>query len=40
MPASENAVAEVLAAYSAARNSSDTNAVMSLYAEDGVSMPL
>jgi uncharacterized protein (TIGR02246 family) len=35
----EQAVAEVLAAYSAALNASDANAVMPLYAEDGVFMP-
>jgi uncharacterized protein (TIGR02246 family) len=35
----EQAVAEVLAAYGAALNASDTNAVMPLYAEDGVFMP-
>jgi uncharacterized protein (TIGR02246 family) len=35
----EQAVAEVLAAYGAALNASDTDAVMPLYAEDGVFMP-
>jgi len=39
MTANEKAVAEVLAAYNAALNSSDTNAVMPLYMEDGVFMP-
>ena len=39
MTASEGAVAEVLAAYNAALNASDTNAVMPLYADDGVFMP-
>ena len=39
MTANEQAVAEVLAAYSAALNASDTDAVMPLYAEDGVFMP-
>jgi uncharacterized protein (TIGR02246 family) len=39
MTANEKAVAEVLAAYNLALNSSDTNAVMPLYAEDGVFMP-
>jgi len=39
MNANEQAVAEVLAAYSAALNASDTDAVMPLYAEDGVFMP-
>jgi uncharacterized protein (TIGR02246 family) len=39
MTANEKAVAEVLAAYNAALNSSDTNAVMALYTEDGVFMP-
>jgi uncharacterized protein (TIGR02246 family) len=37
--ANEQAVAEVLAAYNAALNSSDTNQVMPLYADDGVFMP-
>jgi ketosteroid isomerase-like protein len=39
MTRNENAVAEVLSAYNAALNSSDTNAVMPLYAEDEVFMP-
>jgi uncharacterized protein (TIGR02246 family) len=39
MTANEKAVAEVLAAYNDALNSSDTNAVMPLYVEDGVFMP-
>lgn len=39
MTANEEAVAEVLHAYNIALNSSDTNAVMPLYAEDGVFMP-
>jgi uncharacterized protein (TIGR02246 family) len=39
MTANENAVAEVLAAYNIALNSSDTNAVMPLYMDDGVFMP-
>jgi uncharacterized protein (TIGR02246 family) len=39
MTANERAVAEVLSAYNQALNSSDTNAVMPLYAEDGVFMP-
>jgi uncharacterized protein (TIGR02246 family) len=39
MTANERAVAEVLSAYNQALNSSDTNAVMSLYAHDGVFMP-
>lgn len=39
MTANEKAVAEVLDAYNIALNSSDTNAVMPLYAEDGVFMP-
>jgi uncharacterized protein (TIGR02246 family) len=39
MTASEKAVADVLSAYNAALNSSDTSAVMPLYAEDGVFMP-
>jgi uncharacterized protein (TIGR02246 family) len=39
MTANEDAVAEVLDAYNVALNSSDTNAVMRLYAEDGVFMP-
>jgi uncharacterized protein (TIGR02246 family) len=39
MTANEKAVAEVLSAYNAALNSSDTNAVMPLYATDGVFMP-
>jgi uncharacterized protein (TIGR02246 family) len=37
--ANEKGGAEVLAAYNDALNSSDTDAVMSLYAEDGVFMP-
>lgn len=39
MASNELAVAEVLAAYNNALNSSDTNAVMPLYMEDGVFMP-
>jgi uncharacterized protein (TIGR02246 family) len=39
MTANERAVAEVLSAYNRALNSSDTNAVMPLYAKDGVFMP-
>jgi uncharacterized protein (TIGR02246 family) len=39
MTTNEQAVAEVLAAYNVALNSSDTNAVMPLYTEDGVFMP-
>jgi uncharacterized protein (TIGR02246 family) len=39
MTANEQAVAEVLAAYNVALNSSDTDAVMPLYMEDGVFMP-
>ncbi len=39
MTQNEKAVAEVLAAYNVALNSSDTNAVMPLYADDGVFMP-
>ena len=39
MTPNEKAVAEVLTAYEAALNSSDTNAVMPLYADDGVFMP-
>ena len=39
MTPNEQAVAEVLAAYGAALNASDTDAVMPLYAEDGVFMP-
>jgi uncharacterized protein (TIGR02246 family) len=38
MTANEQAVAEVLSAYNQALNSSDTNAVMPLYAQDGVFM--
>jgi uncharacterized protein (TIGR02246 family) len=38
MTANERAVAEVLSTYNQALNSSDTNAVMPLYAEDGVFM--
>jgi uncharacterized protein (TIGR02246 family) len=39
MTPNEKAVADVLAAYNDALNSSDTNAVIPLYAEDGVFMP-
>jgi uncharacterized protein (TIGR02246 family) len=39
MTANEQAVAEVLSAYNQALNSSDTDAVMPLYAQDGVFMP-
>jgi uncharacterized protein (TIGR02246 family) len=39
MTANESAVAETLSAYNQALNSSDTNAVMPLYAQDGVFMP-
>jgi uncharacterized protein (TIGR02246 family) len=39
MTENEQAVADVLSAYNAALNSSSTNAVMALYAEDGVFMP-
>jgi uncharacterized protein (TIGR02246 family) len=39
MTENEKAVAEVLSAYNAALNSSNTNAVMPLYAEGGVFMP-
>jgi uncharacterized protein (TIGR02246 family) len=39
MNAIETAVAEVLAKYQDALNNSDTNAVMRLYADDGVFMP-
>jgi uncharacterized protein (TIGR02246 family) len=39
MTENEQAVAEVLSAYNAALNSSNTNAVMPLYAKDGVFMP-
>jgi uncharacterized protein (TIGR02246 family) len=39
MTANERAVAEVLSTYNQALNSSDRNAVMPLYAEDGVFMP-
>jgi uncharacterized protein (TIGR02246 family) len=39
MNANENAVAAVLARYEDALNASDTDAVMLLYAEDGVFMP-
>ena len=39
MTPSEGAVAEVLAAYNAALNASDTNAVIALYTDDGVFMP-
>jgi uncharacterized protein (TIGR02246 family) len=38
-PEDAAAIREVLSSYSAALNASDTNAVMPLYAEDGVSMP-
>jgi uncharacterized protein (TIGR02246 family) len=39
MNANEKAVAEVLGKYQDALNQSDTNAVMKLYARDGVFMP-
>lgn len=39
MTANERAVAEALSAYNQALNSSDMNAVMPLYAENGVFMP-
>ena len=39
MTANESAVAETLSAYNQALNSSDTNAVMPLYAQDGVFLP-
>jgi uncharacterized protein (TIGR02246 family) len=39
MKSIEDAVATVLARYQDALNASDTNAVMRLYAEDGVFMP-
>ena len=39
MNANERAVADVLAKYQDALNDSDTNAVMRLYADDGVFMP-
>ena len=39
MKSIEDAVAAVLARYQEALNASDTNAVMPLYAEDGVFMP-
>jgi uncharacterized protein (TIGR02246 family) len=39
MNADEQAVAEVLKTYERALNASDTNAVMALYAPDGVFMP-
>ena len=39
MNANEKEVAEVLAKYQVALNNSDTNAVMRLYADDGVFMP-
>jgi uncharacterized protein (TIGR02246 family) len=39
MTTNEKTVADVLSAYNQALNSSDTNAVMSLYAQDGVFMP-
>jgi uncharacterized protein (TIGR02246 family) len=38
-PEDAAAIREVLSSYSAALNASDTNAVMPLYAEDGVFMP-
>jgi uncharacterized protein (TIGR02246 family) len=39
MTFAEKAVADLLATYNEALNSSDTSAVMPLYAEDGVFMP-
>src|SRR5258706_3678221 len=39
MTTDENAVAAVLASYEKALNESDSNAVMKLYAADGVFMP-
>jgi len=39
MTPNEQAVADVLAAYNTALNSSDTDAVMPLYTDDGVFMP-
>jgi len=39
MTPNEQAVADVLTAYNAALNSSDTDAVMPLYTDDGVFMP-
>lgn len=39
MTANEKVVADVLAAYNQALNSSDTDAVMALYTPDGVFMP-
>jgi ketosteroid isomerase-like protein len=39
MTANEQSVVDVLSAYSQALNASDTNAVMPLYARDGVFMP-
>jgi uncharacterized protein (TIGR02246 family) len=39
MTTNEQAVTDVLAAYNAALNASDTNAVMRLYSDDGVFMP-
>jgi uncharacterized protein (TIGR02246 family) len=39
MTPNEKAVADVLAAYNVALNSSDTNQVMPLYMDDGVFMP-
>ena len=39
MKETESAVSTVLARYQDALNASDTNAVMPLYAEDGVFMP-
>jgi uncharacterized protein (TIGR02246 family) len=39
MNANEKAISDVLAQYQDALNNSDTNAVMRLYADDGVFMP-
>jgi uncharacterized protein (TIGR02246 family) len=39
MTPNERAVSDVLVAYNAALNASDTNAVMPLYTEDGIFMP-
>jgi uncharacterized protein (TIGR02246 family) len=39
MTSNEKAVADVLSAYNQALNSSDTDAVMALYAQNGVFMP-
>jgi uncharacterized protein (TIGR02246 family) len=39
MTENEKNISKVLSSYNAALNSSDTNAVMPLYAEDGVFMP-